>query len=131
MKKLVIGMFALFVLAACSGGSSASVQGTWKLVSYNQTPAVPDVDTSINFGSDGKLNANVGCNVLNGDYSVGGDTITFGAIASTKMFCQGAVGEQELGTLTVFQGSGSFVIDGNTLTITSADGNSSVVLERK
>ncbi|GAB1470439.1 hypothetical protein MASR2M66_13160 [Chloroflexota bacterium] len=131
MKKLAIGLLVLFVLAACAGKPSASVQGEWELVSYNQTPAASDADTSINFGSDGNLNANVGCNVLNGDYNVDGDAITFGAIASTKMLCQGAVGEQELGTLAVFQGSGNFLIDGNTLTITSADGNSSIVLERK
>ena len=61
MKKLLVGILALFVLAACGGGSSASVAGTWKLDSYNQNPAVADVDTSIEF-KDGQMNGNVGCN---------------------------------------------------------------------
>ena len=50
---------------------------------------------------------------------------------STMMFCEGPVGDQEMGTLAVFQGSAKFVLDGDTLTITSADGNSAIVLTRK
>jgi len=134
MKKLVIGLLVVFVLAACAGGSSASIEGQWKLVSYgspsNQTPAVPDVETSIEF-KDGQMSGNVGCNGFGGEYEVKGDTITFGPVMATLMFCEGPVGEQEMVTLAVFQESATFVIDGDTLTITSADGNSVIVLERK
>ena len=134
MKKFVIGLLVLFVLAACAGGTSASIKGVWKLVSYGsastQTPAVTDVDTSIEF-LDGKLNGNVGCNGFGGDYEVKGDTLTFGPVMSTMMFCEGPVGDQEMGTIAVFQGSAKFVLDGDTLTITSADGNSVIVLARK
>ncbi len=135
MKKLVVGLLALFALAACAGGTSASITGQWKLVSYgsasSQTPAAPDVDTSIDFKSGGPLSGNVGCNSFGGDYKVKGDTITFGAIASTMMFCEGPVGDQEMGTLTVLKESAKFVLDGNKLTITSADGKSMIVLARK
>ena len=135
MKKLVIGLLVLLVLAACSGGTSASVTGTWKLVSYgpptNQTSAAPDVDTNIEFTSDGKLNGNVGCNGFGGDYEVKGDTITLGPVMSTMMFCEGPVGDQESATLAVLKDSAKFVLDGNTLTITSADGSSVIVLARK
>ena len=134
MKKLVIGLLAIFTLAACTGGSSAPLQGQWKLVSYgsssDQTLAAPDVDTSIEF-LDGKLSGNVGCNGFGGDYTVDGDTITFGPVMSTLMFCEGPVGEQEAVTLAVFFETTTFILDGNMLTITSADGNSSIVLERK
>jgi heat shock protein HslJ len=47
------------------------------------------------------------------------------------MFCEGPVGEQEMTTVAVFQGSAKFVLDGDKLTITSADGNSVIVLARK
>jgi heat shock protein HslJ len=134
MKKILIGLLVVFVLAACAGGSSASVEGQWKLVSYgspsSQTPAVPDVETSIEF-KDGQMNGNVGCNGFGGEYEVKGDTITFGPVMATLMFCEGPVGEQEMVTLAVFQESATFVMDGNTLTITSADGNSVIVLEQK
>lgn len=135
MKKFVLGLLALFILAACSGGTSASINGQWELVSHgsasSQTPAAPGVDTSIEFGSDGNLSGNVGCNGFGGDYKVDGDTITFGPIMSTLMFCEGPVGEQETTTLAVFAESATFVLDGNTLTITSADGGSVIVLARK
>jgi len=135
MKKLVIGLIAIFTLAACASGSSASITGQWKLVSYgsaaNQTSAVADVDTNIEFTSDGKLNGNVGCNGFGGGYKVEGKNLTFGPVMSTMMFCEGPVGEQEMGTVAVFQESAAFALDGDKLTITSADGNSVIVLGRK
>ena len=138
MKKLVIGLLVIFVLTACAGGSSASIQGGWKLVSYgppgptsNQIPAVADVETSINFDSEGGMSGNVGCNGFGGDYTVDGDTITFGPVMSTLMFCDGPVGGQETATLGVFFETATFSLDGNTLTITSADGTMSIMLARK
>lgn len=140
MKKitrflLVIFAIGSFILTACSGNTSASPTGTWKLVSYGSpaslTPATPDVDTSIDFAADGTLAGNVGCNGFGGDYSVDGDKIVFGQIISTLMFCEGPVGEQEATTLAVFVESAPFTINGNTLTITSADGLSVVNLVRK
>jgi heat shock protein HslJ len=129
-KMLFVALLAMLILSACAGGSSADIQGQWKLVSYNQNPAAPDVETSIEF-KDGQLNGNVGCNSFGGEYTMDEDTINFGPIMSTMMFCEGPIGEQEMGTLAVLQEKSTFVIDGNTLTITSADGNSSIVLERK
>jgi len=120
-------------LSACSG-SSANLEGQWKLVSYgsafSQTTANQGVDTQIEFGSDGRMSGNVGCNGFGGDYKVSGNKITFGPVMSTMMFCE-AVADQESKTLAVFQESANFVFDGNTLTITSLDGNSVIVLEQK
>jgi len=139
MKKQSLYFLTMFLLAgillsACSGGNSGSVTGTWKLVSYGPpakpAPAAADVDTSIEFGSDGTLNGNVGCNGFSGDYNVEGDTIRFESIVSTMMFCEGPAGEQEAATLAVLQGSAKFFLEGDTLTITSADGISAIVLAR-
>jgi heat shock protein HslJ len=134
MKKYVFVLLALLILSACSSGNSASVTGTWKLVSYgpasSQTPAAADVDTSIEF-KDGQVNGNVGCNGFGGDYRVDGDKLTFGSIVSTMMFCEGPVGDQESGTLAVLKDTTKFTLDGDTLTIISADGSSTIVLARK
>jgi heat shock protein HslJ len=135
MKKLIVSLLALLLLlTACAGGSPATIQGQWKLVSHgsaaSQTPAAPDAETSIEF-LDGQLSGNVGCNGFGGEYEVDGDVIKFGPVMSTMMFCEGPVGEQEMGTIAVFQESATFVLDGDTLTITSADGSSVIVLARK
>ncbi|MBC7877749.1 MAG: META domain-containing protein [Anaerolineales bacterium] len=151
MKKitqflLVIFAISSFILTACSGNdnnatqsptgnTSASPTGTWELNSYGSptslVAAAVDVETSIDFAADGTLAGNVGCNGFGGDYTVDGDKIVFGQIISTLMFCEGPVGEQEAITLAVFAESAPFTIDGDTMTITSADGSSVVVLARK
>ena len=140
MKKLHLYLITMFLvsgvmLAACSGGASDSLTGTWRLVSYgspaNPTPAAPDIDTSITFTEDGKVEGNVGCNGFGGDYTVEGNTITFGPIVSTLMFCEGPVGDQETTTLNVLFETVTFVMEGDTLTITSVDGSEVIVLARK
>jgi heat shock protein HslJ len=127
-------VIALSILTACSAGTPQSIQGRWQLVSHGsasaQTPAAADVDAFIEFGADEQLSGNVGCNGFGGEYKVEGDGITFGPIISTEMFCEGPVGEQEATTLAVLSESATFVLDGDVLTITSADGNSVIVLER-
>jgi len=129
MKKIMIGLLIMFVLSACSGSSSVSIEGQWKLVSYNQNPAVPDVETSIEF-KDGQMSGNVGCNGFGGEYKVSGDMLEFGPVMSTMMFCEN-VAEQESTVLSTLQEKTSFAFDGNVLTITSANGNSFIVLEKK
>ena len=129
MKKIMIGLLVMIVLSACAGSSSASVEGQWKLVSYNQTAAMPDVEASIEF-KDGQMSGNVGCNGFGGEYTVSGDTLEFGPVMSTMMFCE-AVADQESTVLATLQEKTSFVIDGNMMTIISADGSSSIVLEKK
>jgi len=134
-RKVVLFALAGLLLAACSPAASASPLGEWTLVSYGDpsspTPAAPGVETSIEFKADGTVSGNVGCNGFGGDYQVDGSAITFGPIVSTLMFCEGPVGEQESATLAVFVETAGFQVNGETLTITSADGSSVVVLARK
>jgi heat shock protein HslJ len=135
MKKiLILGLLMILVLAACaSGEGSPSIEGQWALVSYGpvsgQISAMTDVETNIEF-TNGQMGGNVGCNGFGGEYTVEGGTIAFGPVMSTMMFCE-EIAEQESGTLAVFQESAKFVLDGDKLTITSADGASMIVLERK
>jgi heat shock protein HslJ len=134
MKKIVVSLFILLILAACAGGKSASVEGTWRLVSYGsateQTPAAADIDTSIEF-KDGQVGGNVGCNGFGGKYEVEGEAITFSEVVSTLMFCEGPAGDQELATLAVLRQTATYVLDGDTLTLTAADGTAMIVLARK
>lgn len=134
MKQILFaGLLAVLVLTACAGGNAASIEGQWKLVSYGpasaQIPAAPDVETSIEF-KDGQMSGNVGCNGFGGEYRIKGGQIEFGAVVSTMMYCE-QIAEQEAGTLAALQGTARFVLDGDTLTIASADGAMSIVLARK
>ena len=136
MKKIILFIMTLLMLAACSGASTANITGDWKLVSYGSvdspTPAIPDVDTLITFDPEGQMNGNVGCNGFGGNYKISSGKITFDSIMSTLMFCEGT-SDQEQAVLGVFSDKVGlqFQLNDNTLTITSADGLSVVNLERK
>jgi len=135
MKKIFLLAITLFILTACSS-ASANITGEWKLVSYgdaaNPTSAIPNVDTLIKFDSNDQINGNVGCNGFGGNYKISGDKITFGSIMSTMMYCE-ETSPQEQAVLGVFSDGVKLPVqmNGNTLTITSADGASVVTLTRK
>jgi heat shock protein HslJ len=142
MKKTsptLVTIFALsvLILSACasSGTASASPIGEWTLVSYGNTsnpmPALPEVETSINFNEDGTFGGNVGCNSFSSDYKVDGDQITFGSIFSTMMFCEG-ISDQESAIFAILTDKTvSFTVNGDQLTLTATDGASTVVLVRR
>ncbi|MBV6397049.1 MAG: hypothetical protein HFACDABA_02653 [Anaerolineales bacterium] len=135
MKKLTLLVLGIFVLAACASAPTVNLSGEWTLESYGDasspTPALPDVDTSLTF-ADGQLNGNVGCNGFGGGYESKGNTLTFGPLFSTLMYCEETDG-QEQGVLSVFVEGETLTVtlDGDRMTIASADGASVVVLVRK
>ena len=133
MKNILFSLLVLLILSACTSGSSTSVEGQWKLISLggpvSQITVDPQIETSIDFDA-GNLSGNVGCNGFGGEYTVDGNTLTFGPIMSTMMFCE-EFAVQESMTLSVLHEKATYELKGNTLTITSADGASFIVLERK
>jgi heat shock protein HslJ len=134
MKKTALFVLALFILTACSS-TSPDIAGEWKLVFYGDvaspTSTLPDVDTSIKF-ENGEMSGNVGCNGFGGSYELSGDKITFNGIMSTMMYCE-ETSAQEQGVLGVFSDNLALQVQVNadSLTITSADGNSVVNFSRK
>jgi heat shock protein HslJ len=136
MKKISFVLITLLMLlTACSSGNSLSIEGEWTLVSYgdaaNTTPALPNVEASLNFEANGQFGGNVGCNGFGGGYTVSGDQITFESIVSTMMFCEG-ISDQETAVLGILSDQTlTATITGNQLTLTSTDGSSVIVLERK
>jgi heat shock protein HslJ len=136
MKKIRLLLTVLFivVLTACSP-AKPNINGEWKLVSYgdaaNSTPALPNVDASIKF-EDGQMSGNVGCNGFGGAYELSGDQIILSGIMSTLMYCE-ETSAQEQSVLAVFSDSVKlpFQLNGDTLTIISADGASVINLARK
>jgi heat shock protein HslJ len=67
----------------------------------------------------GTLRAEPGCNTGSGSYTVDGSDLTIGAIATTKMGCQGPAMELEAAVLRVLDGQVTFAIDADTLTLTN------------
>jgi heat shock protein HslJ len=70
---------------------------------------------------DGSLSANGGCNTLAGAYSVDGDTLVAGNLASTMMACDEALMNQDTWLSGLLTSSPTVVVDGLTMTITGGD----------
>ena len=138
MKRIILTVVPLMLLTALvlSACSSDSLAGTsWTLVSYgdpsNPTAAVSGVDTSLVFGSDGQVSGSMGCNGFGGDYQIKNGQIVFGSIISTLMACEEPRMSQETATFAVMSGTVEYSINGNILTITSADGSRVMILTKK
>ena len=143
MRKVFVMMVcsAVALLSACAapadgGRGDTSLAGTnWRLAAYGPAsapqPAAADIETSLAFGSDGKVSGNMGCNGFSGDYTQAGNTLTFGPIMRTLMACEGQRMEQEDAAMQVLVDTATFTLDGDTLTITSADGGMLLSLTRQ
>lgn len=79
------------------------------------------VTGSLAFG-DGTVDVRTGCNTGSGTASIADGTITFGAIATTKMACEAAAMEVERLVLRVLRGDVSYRIEANSLELSGAGG---------
>lgn len=79
----------------------------------------PLADTRIvaEFGSDGSIAGNAGCNVFRGSFEVAGDSITIDRVATTMKMCGRPEGvmEQEARVLSALERASSFTIDAGAL----------------
>jgi len=124
------------VLSACaSQGASAGLLGTsWKLVSYgpagSQIPAASGVDTNLDFGKDGTVNGNLGCNSFSGNYQVTNGNIVFTMMISTMMACPGPGFTQEGIGLKIMNGTVRFTIAANKLTLYAATDDNAITFSK-
>jgi heat shock protein HslJ len=136
MAILTLLVFSGLILSACAEhGSSPSLAGSsWKLVSYgaaqNQTAATAGIQTNLDFGTDGNVNGNMGCNTFGGKYEVNNGAILFSQIASTLKACPEPQMTQEGTAFQVMDGSVRFEVEGDTLTIHAADSANAIKLSR-
>jgi len=126
-KKFMIfsALVTLFtmLMTACAPAATFDLHGTtWMLVSYGSTatPVVKNTDAALTFAKDGKVSGNVGCNSISGEYSLVGDQITFGPLASTLMACSDELMRQEGAVFNVLTGSVKFKAEAGILTIFSS-----------
>lgn len=68
----------------------------WNLSTIGGQSAILYHLVTLNFDDEGRVNGTGGCNFYNSDYTVDGDMIKFGLIASTRMMCmEDGIAEQE------------------------------------
>jgi heat shock protein HslJ len=72
------------------------------------------------------VGGNTGCNAFGGNAEVNEDdgTVTFSEVFSTMRACTGERGESDSAMMAVLQGTVTVELDGETLTLTNANGDS-------
>ena len=124
------------ILSDCAvNGASVDLKGTsWKLVSYgpvgNQAPAAAGITTSLDFGNDGTVSGNMGCNSFGGNFEVKNGKLVFSQMISTMMACLGPQMAQEDTVLKMMNGAVRFQVEGSTLTIFDASGANAITLSK-
>lgn len=92
--------------SACTGPgpmAPASVQGAWRIAQARSEPLLDQRRARLDFGADGRLIGHTSCNTLRATYTLVGDTLKIGPIATTRMACNEPGREQEDRVLTALE----------------------------
>jgi len=102
---------------------------SWEVIAYNNgkqavTSVLAGSSITANFGGDGTLSGNGGCNNYNGTYSVTARQIKIGPLASTRMFCADPEGvmDQEALYLAALETADTYQVEGTQLELRTKDG---------
>jgi len=129
---LVVALAACSVgnlLNSGSGDALANLSnGIWTLQAYgsetNPTPALPDRQVTLIFDAEAKTaSGSAGCNSYSGSFTLSGSKLSFGPFMSTLMACMpDEINAQESAYLQLMGQVNSIQITGNSLVLTTADG---------
>lgn len=108
MKRVLIcGLAAL--LAGCTAAPTAprapatDIHGTWVIEQARAEPILDKRRARLVLGRDGRLSGHNSCNAMNGTFTLEGDRIRIGPIATTRMACPELLREQEDRILTALE----------------------------
>lgn len=105
------------------------VGAEWTVTVFNNgnqaaVSLVNGTEITMMFGEDGSVQGSAGCNLYFGYFTVSGETISVGPLATTRAFCPEPEGimEQEDQFLAALQTAVSYTIQNGTLDLRTADG---------
>ncbi len=116
--------------------AAAAIQGQWEATSYYAGTAVTSVlggaTLTAEFGSDGTVTGNTGCNTFTGPYEIDGENITIGPLTTTLAACgTPELDQQQASYLNALDLARTFEVaagrldlfrDGHTIAVTYASG---------
>lgn len=89
--------------AACASAPSREVTGLWRIEQARSEPLIDKRHARLVFEPDGRLGGHTGCNVLTASYSLVGDQLKIGPVATTRRACPELQREQEDRVLTALE----------------------------
>ena len=119
-------------LLVYAAGPANPLTGSWVVTGYNngqEAVVSPLAGTELTavFTGDA-VSGNGGCNTYNGGYTLDGDAVTIGPLASTMMACDQAIMDQETQLLAALQVPATVEVSGANLTLRDAAGATQVTL---
>ena len=126
LLMMVLPGAALLALPGCAAGGSDLAGTTWVLVQEEQSESSLLEGTEITlefFPGEGVVRGSHGYNKYAGNYEVDGDSLTISPdLCFTTMACQAESGmDAEQQHLFTLMEARSYIVDGDTLTITAGD----------
>jgi len=117
----------IVVYTAVSQGLAGS---SWEVIAYNNgkggvVSVIIETEITANFGEDGQLTGNAGCNDYFGAYEADGENISMGPFGTTRKACQEPEGimDQENQYLAALETAATYKIDGPTMNMRTAEGS--------
>lgn len=105
VRLLALLIFSTLLLGGCFGSKEATPEPevvqdqlagkVWYCQMLFEREVFDDAKITLEFLADGTVKGNGGCNQFTGTYTLAGNKLRFGPIASTKKTCGPALDEQE------------------------------------
>lgn len=105
------GLAAAVLLAGCAATTpparppapATEIHGTWVIEQARAEPILDKRRARLVLGRDGRLSGHNSCNAMNGSFTLEGDRIRIGPVATTRMACPELLREQEDRILTALE----------------------------
>ena len=98
------------------------VGGTWLAEDIDGAGVIDDAQSTLEFGTDGRVAGRGGCNRYGGTVKVEGASILIGELFSTKMACAPALMDQETRFTAALQAARSYRMEDTKLVLVDATG---------
>jgi len=136
LKIICALLLAAFLVSACAGKQGDAAMGEdlkaafvdkeWVAEYILGAPVIDMSHSSIKFQDDGTATGSGGCNSYSGSYTLEGDVVSFGPMATTMMMCGGAIDDQEMRFFQSLAAPLTVKIENGMLYLSPAEGKSSI-----
>lgn len=79
----------------CGGDTMTAIEGGWRIIRLQGDMPPEGMILTIEFGRDGQVGGNSGCNRFGGSFTMTGEGLTLGPLRATRMACPPAQMETE------------------------------------
>jgi len=109
--------------SGCGGDPATLLRGAWHITRIDGKPVIAKTEPGLDFSADGKISGNVSCNRVMGGYTLSGEGLEIGQLATSMMMCEDRKMTQERTILDILGNVKKFAIgDDGALTLKAGDG---------